>query len=96
MSFWKKQQVAEASTSNKSGKPSTVVMSSSGEQKSSLFTQFPLTKEHHKAEIIWGLKSVMSHFSCNSPHDITDVFKVMFPDSSITQHMSCGPTKLCH
>ena len=83
MGFWKKEQVAEASTSKESGKPSTLVMSSSGEQKSSLLTKFPLTKEHHKAEIIWALKSVMSHFSYNSAHDITDVFKAMFPTSSI-------------
>ena len=33
--FWKKEQVAEASTSKESGKPSTLVMGSSGEQKSS-------------------------------------------------------------
>ena len=38
----------------------------------------------------------MSHFSYNSAHDITDVFKAMFPDSSIAQHMSCGPTKLSY
>ena len=69
-------------------------MSSSGEQKSSLLTKFPLTKEQHKAEIVWALKSVMSHFSYNSAHDITDVFKAMFPNSSIAQHMMCGPTKL--
>ena len=56
--FWKKEQVAEASTPKESGKPSTLVMSSSGEQKSSLLTKFPLTKEHHKAEIIWALKSM--------------------------------------
>ena len=38
----------------------------------------------------------MSHFSYNSAHDITDVFKEMFPDSIIAQHMSCGPTKLSY
>ena len=85
--FSEKKDVAEASTSEESG-PSTLVMSSSTEQKSSF--------EHHKAEIIWALKSVMSHFSYNSAHDITDIFKAMFPDSSIAQHMSCGPTKLSY
>ena len=96
MGFWKKEQVAEASTSKESRKPSTLVMSSSGEQKSSLLTEWPLTKEHHKAEIIWAFKSIMFHFSYNSAHDITDVFKAMFPNSSIAQHMSCGPTKLSY
>lgn len=38
----------------------------------------------------------MSHFSYNSAHDIADVFRVMFPDSTIAQHMSCGPTKLSY
>ena len=93
--FLEKKDVAEASTSEESG-PSTLVMSSSVEQKSSFVTKFALTKEHHKAEIIWALKSVMSHFSYNSAHDITDIFKAMFPDSSIAQHMSCGPTKLSY
>ena len=72
------------------------MMSSRGEQKSSLLTKFPLTEEHHKAEIIWALKSIMSHFSYNSAQDITDVFKAMFPNSSIAQHMRCGPTKLSY
>ena len=92
--FLEKKDVVEASTSEESG-PSTLVMSSSAEQKSSFVTKFALTKEH-KAEIIWALKSVMSHFSYNSAHDITDIFKAMFPDSSIAQHMSCGPTKLSY
>ena len=38
----------------------------------------------------------MSHFFDNSAHDITDVLKVMFPDSIIAQHMSCGHTKLSY
>ena len=59
-------------------------------------TKFPLTKEHHKAEIMWALKSIMSRFSYNSAHDVTDVFKAMFPSSIIAQHMSCGPTKLSY
>ena len=93
--FLEKKDVAEASTSEESG-PSTLVVSSSAEQKPSFVTKFALTKEHHKAEIIWALKSVMSHFSYNPAHDITDIFKAMFPDSSIAQHMSCGPTKLSY
>ena len=69
---------------------------SNEEQKSSTMAKFALTKGQHKAVILWALKSVMSHFSYNSAHDITDVFKAMFPDSSIAQHMSCSPTKLSY
>ena len=69
---------------------------STEEKRSSSMTKLILTREQHKAEIFWALKSVMSHFSYNSPHDITGVFKAMFPDSIIAQHMSCGPTKLSY
>ena len=38
----------------------------------------------------------MCHFSYNSAHDITDVFKAMFPDSIIAQYMGCGPAKVSY
>ena len=69
---------------------------STEEKRSSSMTKLTLTREQHKAEIFWALKSVVSHFSYNSAHDITDVFKAVFPDSIIAQHMSCGPTKLSY
>lgn len=59
-------------------------------------SKFVLKKEQHKAEIVWALKSVMSHFSYNSTQDIGDVFRVMFPDSKTAQLWSCGPTKLSY
>ena len=71
-----------------------VTARSTEEKRSSSMTKLTLTREQHKAEIFWALKSVMSHFSYNSAHEITDVFKAMFSDSIIAQHMSCGPTKL--
>ena len=45
-----------------------------------------------KAEIIWVLKVVSSHFSFNSCSDINDVFKLMFGDSDISSQLSCGKT----
>ena len=75
---------------------SVVATSSTEEKRSSSMTKLTLTRKQHKAEIFWALKSVMSHFSYNSTHDITDVFKATFPDSIIAQHMSCGPTKLSY
>ena len=53
-------------------------------------SKFTLTQEQHKAEILWALKSMMSHFSYNSSQDIGDVFRAMFPDSKIAQQWSCG------
>ena len=59
-------------------------------------TKFALRKEQHKAEILWALKCVMSHFSFNSSTDITDIFKAMFSDSAIAQKMKFGPNKLSY
>ena len=59
-------------------------------------TSFALRTEQHKAEILWALKSVVSHFPYNSAVNIVDVFRAMFPDSAIAQKMQCGPTKLSY
>ena len=55
-----------------------------------------LRKEQHKAEGLWALKCVMSHFFFNSTADITDIFRAMFPDSAIAIKMSCGPNKMSY
>ena len=98
-----KKDDQKASTSTQKEEPlecteseelSVAAARSTEEKRSSSMTKLTLTREQHKAEIFWALKSVMSHFSYNSAHDITDVFKAMFPDSIIAQHMSCDPTKL--
>ena len=39
---------------------------STEEKRSSSMTKLTLTREQHKAELFWALKSVMSHFSYNS------------------------------
>ena len=44
---------------------------STEEKRSSSMTKLTLTREQHKAEIFWALKSVMSHFSYNSSRYIT-------------------------
>jgi hypothetical protein len=38
-----------------------------------------------KAEIVWVMKTVMSHFSMNSSKDMKDIFQLMFPDSDIAK-----------
>ena len=48
-------------------------------------TKFALRKEQHKAEILWALKCVLSHFSFSSSTNITYIFKAMFPDSAAAQ-----------
>ena len=61
-----------------------------------VMSKFTLTKHQHKAEILWALKTVMSHFAYNSSTNIADVFRAMFLDSAIAQKMNCGPTKLSY
>ena len=36
-----------------------------------------------KAEILWAIKSAMSHFSFRASSDIRGLFQNMFPDSAI-------------
>ena len=100
-----KKEDQKASTSTQKEEPlackeseelSAAAARSIEEKRLSSMIKLTLTREQHKAEIFWVLKSVMSHFSYNSAHVITDVFKAMFPDSIIGQHMSCGPTKLAY
>jgi len=49
-----------------------------------------------KAETLWALKCVMSHYSYNSCSDMKDVLKLMFPDSSIANKISIGSTKMSY
>jgi hypothetical protein len=49
-----------------------------------------------KAEMLWAIKCIMSHFSFNSSNDLKDIFQLMFPDSSIVKKMSIGRTKLAY
>ena len=47
-------------------------------------------KATRKAEILWALKSVTSHYSFRSNDDVADLFKAMFPDSNIAQSYNCS------
>ena len=47
------------------------------------------------AEVIWALKTVMSHQSCASSAGSDKLFQRMFPDSTVAKKFSCGSTK-CH
>ena len=54
--------------------------------------KFSLRKEQHKAEILWALKHVMSHFSFNSSTDITHIFNACFKIVLLHRKWSLGPT----
>ena len=47
-----------------------------------------------KAEILWSMKRVLSHFFfCVSSH-MGGMFQNMFPDSAIAKKIACGKTKM--
>ena len=46
-----------------------------------------------KAEIVWALKVVMSHFSLRSCLELNDLFKCIFRDSQIASKFSLSKTK---
>ena len=45
------------------------------------------------AEILWPVKTVVSHSSTSSSDKTGNLFQRMFPDSKIAQNFSCGETK---
>eukprot|EP00745_Piridium_sociabile_P000847 TRINITY_DN105482_c0_g1_i2.p1 TRINITY_DN105482_c0_g1~~TRINITY_DN105482_c0_g1_i2.p1 ORF type:complete len:164 (+),score=26.42 TRINITY_DN105482_c0_g1_i2:405-896(+) len=46
-----------------------------------------------KAELLWVMKCVTSHYSMNSCEGVAKLYQAMFPDSDIAARFSCGETK---
>ena len=66
-----KASISTQKESKESEELSAAVARSTEEKRSNSMTKLTLTREQHKAEIFWALRSVMSHFSYNSAHDNT-------------------------
>lgn len=49
--------------------------------------------EKLKAEIVWALKAIMSHYSYKSCEGTSKLFQAMFPDNRIASQFSCGGKK---
>ena len=49
-----------------------------------------------KAEILWALKVIMSHYSYKSCEGTSKLFQAMFPDSRIASQFSCGEKKCAY
>ena len=54
---------------------------------------FVSKNETLKAEIMWSLKVMSSHYSYKSSEATADLFKSMFPDSHIAKSFTCGERK---
>lgn len=51
------------------------------------------SSEALRAEILWVMKCVDSHYSYNSCSSINRLFQAMFPDSTIAMSFACGERK---
>ncbi|GBN22583.1 hypothetical protein AVEN_56254-1 [Araneus ventricosus] len=49
-----------------------------------------------KAEILWTLKVLNSHYSYKSCENVNYIFKTMFPDSEVAKNFSCGEKKTAY
>ena len=49
-----------------------------------------------KAETLWTLKLITSHYSFNSSKDTSQLFSAMFPDSQIVRQFACGEEKAAY
>jgi hypothetical protein len=77
--------------------PSRVVASSSvNTGRSQCIVGYTSNDQVTRAEIVWCLKCITSHFSYNSSCDMKGIFQLMFPDSSIAQRMTIGSTKMAY
>ena len=67
--------------------------SNSSSQSSSSMDQFVTKNDVLKAEVLWVLKVVTSHFSYKSCEGLNGLFLKMFPDSKIAEKFACGESK---
>ena len=61
-----------------------------------LYSRVNVNAQKMKAEILWALKIVGSHYSFNSSQNISDLFSHMFPDSAICKKVKLGKTKMSY
>ena len=63
---------------------------------SQMLTHYVHKDDVLKAEIIWALKVIESHFSYSSFQNIVDLLKMMLPDRKIVEKLCLGSTKLAY
>lgn len=63
----------------------TAVVSVPAVGRANTMTAYVTNDQVTTAEIIWAMKTVVSHYSLNSCRDMKDIFQHMFVDSSIAK-----------
>ena len=71
---------------------STAQSNSTAKSGQTMIEDFQIPALVVKAEIVWVLKDVMSHFSLRSCLELNDLFKCMFPDRQIASKFSLSKT----
>ena len=82
----------QASKTNTNLKGSATLSGQSGTLQSVIDTN--LMKDASVAEVLWALKSVVSHHSFRGCNGLSDLFAKMFPDSNVAKQFSVAWTKL--
>ena len=59
-------------------------------------TSLIISEEVLHAEVFWVIKVITSHYSFSPCKDISCLFTKMFPESQISQSISCGATKCAY
>ena len=54
------------------------------------------TDDHWRAEVLWAMKVVSSHYSYVSCMETDRPFQLMFPDSAIAKSFSCGEKNIAY
>ena len=68
-------------------------LSNTSSQSLSTLDQFVTKNDVLKAEVLWVLKVVTSHFSYKSCEGMNELFLKMFPDSNVAKQFACGESK---
>ena len=87
-------QPADSTNVTVTSATNTAVVTVPAVSRPKIMTGYVANDEVTTAEIIWAMKTVVSHYSLNSCRDMKDIFQQMFADSSIAKRISIGSTKL--
>ena len=89
-------KVVSKSASSESGEHNKLNCTKSIFASSSVMEKTVTRDETLKAEILWALKAIMSHYSYKSCQGTSKLIQAMFPDSRIASQFSCGEKKCAY
>lgn len=76
--------------------PTPTIGCSSQLSSRSSINPFIISEATTKAEILWALKCIWSHYSYRSCENIQELWSMMFTDSEIAKQLTLGKTKMAY